>query len=265
MMRRSVLLVAHPGHELLVHHWMERERPLVLILTDGSGSAGQSRLKDTRRIVLAAGALPGPVFGEAPDRDFYRAILARDAGVFRRLVRRAAEAMADCRAQTLVSDPMEACEPMHDLAAAVARLAAVRAASALGRSIAHFEFPIETRPSGGSPPPGLTMIGLDKAAARRKLDAIRGVPALGIEFERLVERDPSLVEREWLAPVPPARPLLPQPRGEPFYERQGRERVAQGVFHELITYADHLAPLAANLARSERLSRARHPDPAHAG
>src|SRR5207302_1404403 len=33
--KTSALLVAHPGHELRVHGWLERERPLVFVLTDG--------------------------------------------------------------------------------------------------------------------------------------------------------------------------------------------------------------------------------------
>ena len=30
--RKAALIVAHPGHELRVHHWMELARPLVLVL-----------------------------------------------------------------------------------------------------------------------------------------------------------------------------------------------------------------------------------------
>ena len=35
--QRAVLVVAHPGHELRVHGWLELARPTVCILTDGSG------------------------------------------------------------------------------------------------------------------------------------------------------------------------------------------------------------------------------------
>ena len=42
--RKAALIVAHPGHELRVHHWMELARPLVLVLTDGSGRQG-NRIK----------------------------------------------------------------------------------------------------------------------------------------------------------------------------------------------------------------------------
>jgi hypothetical protein len=53
---RPALIIAHPGHELRVHHWIEKTRPLVLVLTDGSGRTTQSRLASTTRILEQAGA-----------------------------------------------------------------------------------------------------------------------------------------------------------------------------------------------------------------
>ena len=41
-------------------------------------------------------------------------------------------------------------------------------------------------------------------------------------------------------------PLSPE---EPFYEKFGREMVARGMYTELITYANHVRPLAARLTR----------------
>src|SRR4051794_29308473 len=53
---RAALVVAHPGHELRVHGWIEAVRPLVHVLTDGSGSSGRSRLESTRRVLGPTGA-----------------------------------------------------------------------------------------------------------------------------------------------------------------------------------------------------------------
>lgn len=41
---RAGLMIAHPGHELLVHGWLEVAHPRVFVLTDGSGRCAQSRL-----------------------------------------------------------------------------------------------------------------------------------------------------------------------------------------------------------------------------
>jgi hypothetical protein len=76
---RAALVVAHPGHELRVHHWLERARPLVLVLTDGSGHTEHSRLQRTTALLERAGATPGRIYGRLSDRDLYRAILSGDA------------------------------------------------------------------------------------------------------------------------------------------------------------------------------------------
>ena len=40
---RTAVVVGHPGHELMVYHWIESHRPLYCCLTDGSGGAAESQ------------------------------------------------------------------------------------------------------------------------------------------------------------------------------------------------------------------------------
>ena len=42
--RGNLLVIAHPGHELRLYGWIAQTKPLVCILTDGSGSDDQPRL-----------------------------------------------------------------------------------------------------------------------------------------------------------------------------------------------------------------------------
>jgi hypothetical protein len=79
---RAALVVAHPGHELRVHGWLEQARPLVFVLTDGSGGSGVPRLGSTARLIDRAGAERGSIFGRVPDRDLYAAILDHDHALF---------------------------------------------------------------------------------------------------------------------------------------------------------------------------------------
>src|SRR5262245_66068555 len=92
--RRAALIIAHPGHELRVHGWLERARPLVFVLTDGSGHTGRSRLASTSELLRGTGARPGGIYGRFADREVYAAILTRDV---RRLT-----ALADEPADELV-------------------------------------------------------------------------------------------------------------------------------------------------------------------
>src|SRR4051794_37292284 len=82
---KCALLVAHPGHEIHVHGWLETTRPIVYVLTDGSGRSGRSRLKSTTRLLAAAGARPGVIYGRFADRALYEAVLRRDTALFREL------------------------------------------------------------------------------------------------------------------------------------------------------------------------------------
>src|SRR5438552_300306 len=71
---RAALVIAHPGHELRVHAWVELARPLAFVLTDGSGHTGQSRLASTSRLLERTGAAPGGIYGRLTDRALYAAI-----------------------------------------------------------------------------------------------------------------------------------------------------------------------------------------------
>src|SRR4051812_39680541 len=79
---RAALMIAHPGHELAVHGWLERARPQVFVLTDGSGRSGVPRLESTAKVLESARATRGSVFGRMPEQAVYRALLGGDTGMF---------------------------------------------------------------------------------------------------------------------------------------------------------------------------------------
>ena len=240
---RAALIVAHPGHELLLHHWLERAQPIVCALTDGSGSHAQDRSGRSMKIIQRAGARVGPVFAAASDREWYRAILAGD----RRLFDAAAARIADmCRAERvtqIVADALEFFNPMHDLCSCLAQNVAMQ----LQRSGAAelLTYPIE-RPDmlGGDPDHAFA---LDDAALRRKLDAAAEYHELTSEVERKRISAMEHLASERLFSVDIHRVWPPVSPEEPFYEKFGREMVARGAYAELITYANHVRPLAAML------------------
>ncbi len=74
----SLLLVGHPGHELLLYGWIAQTRPVVCVLTDGSGMAGTPRIAQSEAVLKGLSAEIGPISGEYSDREFYRHILQCD-------------------------------------------------------------------------------------------------------------------------------------------------------------------------------------------
>jgi len=238
---RPLLILAHPGHELLLHQWLVERRPVVCVLTDGSGGAGQSRIHLTRRTLDACGARPGSIFGDAPDEVFYDAVLAGDVDYFLRLVGRIEADVIKHGADLVVSDAVEHFNPIHDLCSVVASLAALAASRRCCRPVSRCVFPIEMRPEGAGR-------ALTARQLERKCEAIRRYDALSSEAERfLIEKD-ALLAREHLDPSPAE--LLPAPPGQPFYEAFGRKRVRQGRYVALIRYEAHVKPLVAALDRA---------------
>src|SRR4051812_35349297 len=115
-----VLIVAHPGHELQLFDWMERERPLVFILSDGSGGAQSSRLRYSASAIHAAGATLIEGSGQRSDREWYAAILAGDIEAFTATADTITAAALTTHAPLVVSDAADGYNPLHDLCQAIA-------------------------------------------------------------------------------------------------------------------------------------------------
>ena len=243
---RAVLIVAHPGHELLLHHWLERAQPIVCALTDGSGGQARSRSDRSKAIIQRAGASVGPVFAAATDREWYRAILAGDRRLFDAA---AAQIFEMCCAQSvtqIVADALEFFNPMHDLCSCLAQHVAMQLQGS--GPIELLTYPIERHDLLNTAPDHL--YALDDAALRRKLDAAHEYPELTAEVERrrISAIDQLAVERLFSIDIRRVSPrLAPE---EPFYEKFGRDMVERGTYAEVITYADHVQPLAAMLTGS---------------
>src|SRR5262249_5933866 len=111
-------------HELRLFNWMERERPLVFILSDGSGGAQTSRIAYSVACVAAAGATLIVGSGQKSDRDWYAAMIAGDVATFAE----AADAIAAAAiaAPLIVSDAVDGYNPLHDLCQAMAVAVAAR-------------------------------------------------------------------------------------------------------------------------------------------
>src|SRR4051794_38761712 len=104
---RAALVVGHPGHELRVFHWLELHRPLVFVLTDGSGGRGEARIESTTALLRSVGARAGSIYGRASDRRVYEAVLGGETGFFTGLAEELAEALAKEGIELVVGDAVE--------------------------------------------------------------------------------------------------------------------------------------------------------------
>ncbi|WP_395450439.1 hypothetical protein ACHMW7_11910 [Aminobacter sp. UC22_36] len=232
---KTILILAHPGHELRIFHWMEQVRPVVHILTDGSGGNQTSRMAYSQQALAAAGARCGTVFGHMPDRRWYEAILAGDAVPFVDAANRVFDAVRGASAVTIVADAVDCYNPVHDLTAAIGAAVAARLAAA-GAAVTRL---VSAAVPGVAGSEHMEVV-LDAEARERKMAAVRAYAPLAEEARRIFEEAPESFGREVLM-----RQDFDWPEDfEPHWEKFAKERVAAGRYANPITYRDHVRPIA---------------------
>jgi len=246
---RTALVIAHPGHELGVHRWLELARPQVFVLTDGSGRTGRSRLAATSELLLRCGARPGPIYGRIPDGELYRALLDGRCELFASLAEELAESLRRDAIELVAGDAVEGFNPAHDVSRLLLN-AAVARVRAGGRSIDNRDFLLDGSPDGLSDEERATCIRiqLDPEALARKLAAARSYPGLEQEVERALARHGANAFRtEWLREVRYGLDIDHLLADPPFYEVYGEQQVAAGIYPEVLRYRAHVLPVAEHL------------------
>ena len=79
---RSLFIGSHPGQELMVFGWMVENKPDVFILTDGSGARDRPRIDSSRRVLEAAGIVPGGLFGGHADKALHGHLVGHHGSFF---------------------------------------------------------------------------------------------------------------------------------------------------------------------------------------
>lgn len=262
---RAALVVAHPGHELCVYGWLERARPRVFVLTDGSGRTGCSRIGSTDAVLSAVGAEPGGVYARLTDAGLYAAILDRDFALFTGLADELAREFAADEVGYVAGDAAEGYNPAHDACRLVLDAAVALATKETGRAVENFEFPLVGRPDvrPGEVGEGRWLRLGDEAFAR-KIGAARNYPELAGEVEAALagagstglREHPDIAARTGLGAAAAAgaeafrveclRPAGgPRSFGDPpFYESYGERQVAAGHYARVLRYREHMLPLA---------------------
>ncbi|MDB6125222.1 MAG: hypothetical protein JWQ71_4215 [Pedosphaera sp.] len=245
--KRAALVIAHPGHELRVHHWLEQAKPVVFVLTDGSGRTTQSRLASTSKILQQAGATSGSIYGRFPDAAIYTIMLKSQQQVILSLVEELANALVTSEINYVVGDALEGYNTSHDLCRYLIGAAVELAQRRSKRPIGNYDFlltgrpdecPIELRDNA-------IKISLGDAAIERKLAAAQGYPELLHEVNGAMQQfGKTAFSTEWLRPVPNRIGLQPAENEFPYYEIHGEKQKTVGHYQYVIRLREHLLPLA---------------------
>jgi len=265
---KHFLFIAHPGHELCVHGWLETVRPRVFVLTDGSGRSGQSRIQSTTNILRQAGAEPGSIYGQLTDAQIYQAILDHDFDLFLNIAEELAETLGLNQAESIAGDAIEGFNPAHDVCRLIINAAVEIARRSYGLTIAnrdfllvgrHDTYPAELRAQA-------TWLRLPDDAFQRKLEMAHGFQELKSEIDAALAGELKVLRHnaelganltlqynslgleayrvECLRPVDEKLVSCDFDNQPPFYERYGELRVAAGNYQRVIRYREHLLPIA---------------------
>ena len=263
----AAIVVAHPGHEVRLHGWLERERPLVFVLTDGAGRVGQPRIAATARYLKKFDVPAGRIFGHLTDLEVYRLLLARDHERFIKLSEELAEAFVAAEVGCVTGDASEGYNTAHDVARLLTNAAVEMAGRAAGRAVTNSDFPVVNRPDHC--PEHLRARALwlqleDETFTRKIAAAFEFYPELAAETRdalqgrgleatlnhfKLHDDEHAATELsgldlfrvECLRPVSVGDP--PFEGDTPFYEERGESKVQAGHYAQVIRYCDHLRPL----------------------
>lgn len=267
--RRAILVIAHPGHELRVHGWLETMVPEVWILTDGSGNTGRSRIDSTTRVLERTGAVPAAVYGQMSDADLYNNVLGFNHRPFIELVDKLAASILQNRVELIAGDAEEGYNPGHDICRLIINAAVKLVKRKSGKPIRNYDFLLVGPPDRcpGDLRDHSLWFDLDDAAFARKLSAARNYPELQAEVETALNGNgnqtltghPKLAERfrtiagvtdanhfrvECLRPVKSHSLAMTFENDPPFYEQYGEKQVKSGYYKQVLRYTEHMLPLA---------------------
>jgi hypothetical protein len=246
---RPAVIVGHPGHELRILGWLADKRPIVHVLTDGSGATGRARLSATSKLLNRIGAPAGAVFGILSDTEIYRAILEQNVALVGSIVDQLATSLVNHGIDSVAADAAEGFNPTHDICRQIANAAIYRAQKITGRSIASYEFLLTEwdlkLPATHDHRCWHTRLG--DGPLRLKLDAARDYDGLRKEVEQAIAlKGEEYFRIECFKRV--TNPFLELQRGyKPDYEQTGERRVATGKYCAAIRYETHMAPLLSGI------------------
>ncbi|CAN5628557.1 hypothetical protein BH11PLA2_BH11PLA2_12940 [soil metagenome] len=231
----TALVIGHPGHELRLHGWLALVRPVVCVLTDGSGSSGISRLESTTNVLTECQAPRGAIYGRLTDRELYDALLNSNFELFFEITRTLAAEFERWQCHSVVADAAEGYNPGHD----VCRMLVDTAIAITPRRIMSRGLMLT-----GTAPVMMDKLVLTPDQLDAKLAAAHHYPELTAEVEEQLTRfgRESFAVEAFVDPT--TIPLTEQPE----YERFGAERVQAGHYREVISYEAHMRPLANALA-----------------
>jgi hypothetical protein len=220
-----------------------------MVLTDGSGADGRSRVDATRRVITAGGARATLPFGAHTDRAIYEAMLTGNMLLFQTMVRALIEQIRRENYATIVRDPYEGYNPTHDLCALLVDTAAMVVSRQDDRRIRVYEFSL-TALSNFQTLPGAARRVLSSRQLALKRSTVERYVELTDEVHAAITREGTrALSEEWLHEIPTTDWGNFRHAKTPYYESYGASRQRAGQYPSVIRHAQHFRPIEIAMSR----------------
>ena len=245
--KNIALIIGHPGHELRVFRFIEIYKPRVYVLTDGSGSHGVSRIHNTAAILEKCGATLSPIMGYFTDKEMYKMLLEKEYDRLFTCIDEISDDLQKNNITVIAGDAIEGYNPTHDLCRYMINHLASYLEKKLKSPIKNFDFLLDGLDITWSQK--LLQIQLDDADFERKYKTAESYLELSVEVKRAVEKyGKTPFKTEYLREVKKPYHYDLWENEIPYYEKYAEEKVASGVYNEVVSFREHILPFLEKLS-----------------
>jgi hypothetical protein len=248
---RPIVVFSHPNHEIAVLGMIHEMDCPIIYLTDG-GSA--SRRASSREALSRIGHRENVLFLNRTEPECYQALLDGDrSAVLRKLVEELAGHLEAFRPDSLLTEPMEFYNPLHDFTLPIVSKAAALAAVTVSVHEAPliYQCPEDSSYRINRFPPSTRSVLVHRvpdALLEAKFSLYHGVYH---DLRSQLETLNCCMSREWFAQeyYRPASEVLGVPDGSRIlrYDQRGKLLQKAGSVGEAITYQSHFLPTITRL------------------
>ena len=258
--KASLVIYAHPNHELATFGLLQRLRPHIVFLTDGGS---EERLQQTREGLSGIGLLERATFLNHREPEFYDALLRSDERFFASIAEAVRAAVMHAGAKQIFCDAVEFYNPVHDLGLPIAHAALKGEDDA-----ALFELPLIFQNNGSDesfvfqrPPQSRIAASSNISLSEEEFEAKAAARdhAYTILVQQLAPQLRKVPREHWMNEyVFPAREEVPRPAPDTRlrYEQRAALLLERGEIAEPILYREHYLPVASALLGSPEASGA---------
>ncbi|MFD2564819.1 hypothetical protein [Aquimarina rubra] len=249
---KTLLFIGHPGHELLAYKFLNIYKPDVIFLTKGSGSNDEPRIQQSIDLIESLGLKAYYPFEPFTDRQIYDLILSNSTDPFLSVKSAIKEFIISHNIEMIVGDALEGFNPSHDLCRYLINATVIGLEDKVKiRNYDFFQEDVRKNRSSSKKPEDIT-IELDDTELQNKMTASLNYPEIKLEVDKFVQHyGTDFFSVEYFRKVSDPFKVKSWNTEFPYYEEFGRKRIKEGTYSQLISFSEHIEPLAKTLFQQD--------------